>query len=100
MRPSQNSAYYRCGTLGGGLEVLSPALAGVQDRTAANSPAEDRKENKVQPNSTLNQCRMGQGKACSTSRTEVGGRYTQRAIWEPGVLQVAEHDWTLGRAKI
>lgn len=54
-RGPQNSAYCRFGVLGGGLEMLSPALARVQDRKIANSLAEDGKENKVQPNSTLTQ---------------------------------------------
>ena len=40
----QNSASCRCGTIGGGLEMLSPALARVQDRKIANSLAEDGKE--------------------------------------------------------
>lgn len=34
-------------------------LARVQDRKIANSLAEDGKEDKVQPNSTWTQCRMG-----------------------------------------
>lgn len=39
--------------------MLSPALARVQDRKIAKSLAEDGKEDKVQPNSALTQCRVG-----------------------------------------
>ena len=47
----------------------------------------------------------GEGKSqnsdlCSTSSPEAGGWQTQKAIEEPRVLQVAEHNWILGRARI